>query len=166
MTLALALWGAVLATIVFGWDIMKWRRNAARLRFIVRPDTYYHDSTAVAIPGADTSGGELLPSVHVELANIGTYPTTILNVWWEQKMDAGGTFGSSGSIVAPHFGKTLPYMISVGDVWSCRIDQQSLIRNKWKAPVQIFIAVSHLEKPLVKNVVFKKGEQMGENSPI
>ena len=163
-TLILALWGAVLATIVFAWDIVKWRRNVARLRFIVRPNTYYHDSKTVPIPGDPSGGAEVQPSVHIELANIGTYPTTILSIWSEQKMDSGGTFGSSGSVFTVHFGKSLPYMIGVGDIWSCRADQAAL--RQGKAPVQIFISVSHRVKPLVKEVIFKEGEQSGEQIAI
>ena len=163
VTLILALWGEVLATIVFAWDIIKWRRNIARLRFIVRPDTFYDDSKAIPIPGDPNGGSELQPSIHIELANVGTYPTTILKVWSEQKMDGGGTMGSSGAIFTPHFGKSVPYMIGVGDIWSCRADQAAL-KHKGKAPVQIFISVSHLAKPLVKDVIFKsRGTNGGTN---
>jgi len=160
ITLILALWGAVLATVVFAWDIVKWRRNAARLKFMVRADTYYHDSKAVPILGDPNGAAELQPSIHIELANIGIYPTTILSVWAEQKLDIGGTFSSSGSVFQVHFGKNLPYMIGVGDIWSCRVDQASL-RRQGKAPIQIFISVSHLAKPLVKEVIFKTGGIIG-----
>jgi hypothetical protein len=137
---------------------MKYRRNAARLRFIVRPNTYYGDSKIVPIPD-ESNAGEVMPSVHIELANVGTYPTTILNIWSEQKLDGGWSMGNSGTIFVPHSGKVLPYMIGVGDIWSCRADQAGLLTRPGKMPLQIFVAVSHLDKPLVKDVVFTRGEQ-------
>lgn len=156
-----AWWGAVLASIVFIWDIIKWWRNSTRLRFIVRPDTYYQDSETVPLPGEPKGGGWVKPSIHIELNNIGIYPTTILSVWAERKLDQGGTVGDSGPAFTMHFGKTLPYMIGVGDIWSCRIDQARLTKIASKAPLKIYVAVSHLEKPLVKNVVFTRGGTNG-----
>lgn len=162
ITLFLALWGAILATVVFGWDIVKWKRNTARLRFIVRPDTYYGDSEAVAVPGEPEGRKMLRPSIHIELNNVGAHPTTILNIWAERKMQNGGTVTDSGtSAIDIHYGKKLPYLLTVGDSFSCRFDQERLTRLDGSHPIKIFVAVSHLNKPLIKPVIFKDGGTKG-----
>ncbi|MDO8775667.1 MAG: hypothetical protein Q7K57_44600 [Burkholderiaceae bacterium] len=157
-----AWWGAILATIVFAWDIIKWWKNSTRVRFFVRPDTYYEDSETVPIPGGPQAG-EVLPSIHVELNNIGIYPTTVLKVWAERKTDQGGRILDTGPAIKVHFGKKLPYLMTVGDLWSCRIDQGRMTRIESKAPIRVFVAVSHQVKPLVKSVVFRKrGNRWGQ----
>lgn len=150
-----AWWGAILATFAIFWDVIKWRRTAPRLRHIIRPNTLYPDSKEIS--KKDTKEGisevTVKPSIHIELANIGMVPTTIISIIAKRPLEQGGCAECSGSAYfLEHFGKKLPYMIGVGDMWSCRLDQNSVANLPSKDPVEIHISVSHLKKPLVFKV--------------
>ena len=107
-----AWWGAVLASVVFIWDIIKWRRNSPRLRLIVRPNIIYPDSKKIQV-GDDDRGNKqatIKPSIHIEVVNVGLVPTTITSVSAKRSMEKGYSM-QSGPTFQPHFGKELPYMI-------------------------------------------------------
>lgn len=149
-----AWWGAVLATVVFAWDIIKWRRDRPRVRVTVKQNVFYDDSERVPLPD-DGDGGTrctLKPSFHIELRNIGTQPTTLLDISSERK-DGKTSSGYASIAFREHFGKRLPYMLTPGDIWSCRIDQATLLNLPGATPIEIHFAMSHLAKPLVKKLM-------------
>lgn len=149
-----AWWGAILATSIFVWDIVKWRKHGPKLRLSVRPNSIYLDSK-VYEGEQDENGvteGYLKSYIHIEIVNTGTLPTTIMNISSSQKMDNGGTLGTSLVGFQVHFGKALPYLITPGDIWSCRLEQRDQLNNRSKSPLEICVDVSHLLKPLIKEV--------------
>lgn len=149
-----AWWGALLATIVFIWDIVKWLKTGPRLRLNVRANSFYQDSEQISVKDDREGNKEFLlkPSIHIELINVGSQPTTIMSISSKRQTGSGGVSGYDGSQFREHFGKKLPYMLKPGDIWSCRVDQAIVMNLPGKAPIEICIAVSHLKKPLTRKV--------------
>ncbi|WP_157214682.1 hypothetical protein [Polaromonas sp. CF318] len=148
-----AWWGAVIATTVLTWDVVKWLRSGARLRMKVKPNSHYHDSEVVPLKNApDGACGRVKESIHIELANVGALPTTIMNISARRAIP-GGWVGNDSSAFTVHWGKELPYMISPGDIWSCRGDQEKLFKLPGTAPLEIIVMVSHLKKPMIEKIV-------------
>lgn len=149
-----AWWGAIIATIVLIWDIVKWLRNAAILRFVVRPNAYYSDSEIIPVENsADGATGLVKEYIHIELTNIGTLPTTVMYIAARRQW-RGGEVGNDGSAFKEHYGKTLPYVLRPGEVWSCRADQKKLKGLHGDRPLEIVIGVSRQAKPLIRQVNF------------
>src|SRR5947207_1951208 len=69
-TEVVAWWGAVLSTVVFAWDVYKWRRTGPKVRTSARTNM-----KTLNIPQYD---GQTL--FVIEVANDGDRPTTITNV--------------------------------------------------------------------------------------
>ena len=65
-----AWWGAILSTIVFAWDIVKWRLSGPRLRFTVSGNM-----KTINIPEYE---GKTL--ISAEVINYGDQPTTVTNM--------------------------------------------------------------------------------------
>ena len=71
-TLLIALWGAIVATIVLIWDIYKWATDGPKLVLVVDP--------SVVFPrGADHPGGDL-PQIAVTVTNVGHGRTTLTDL--------------------------------------------------------------------------------------
>lgn len=152
-----AWWGAVVATAVLIWDIVKWLRSGARLRCTVKPNSHYQDSESVLIESTPHSArGVIKESIHIELVNLGELPTTIMSIRAERPLKNGGWVGNDGSAFTEHWNKRLPYKIDPGDIWSCRGDQEKLFGLPGDAPLEIKITVSHLAKPIVRKIPHAK----------
>jgi hypothetical protein len=96
--------------------------------------TYYEDDEHAKVeksPYGETK--TLLPYYHVEVINIGDRPTTIMGVsattetagLMERirppKRRFDGIAGIAGIAFRAHYGKKLPYVVTPGDAWSCRV---------------------------------------------
>ncbi len=136
-TEVVAWYGAVVATVVFVWDIWKWQRRQARLRVSIRGGVCYPDGGVSKVE--KTPYGEvqtLIPYYHIEVSNTGELPTTILDVQgttkrlglsdrirsWRHKYV--GVFGG-GRFVAHQ--KSLPHLLGPGEVWSCRVTEDDIL---------------------------------------
>jgi len=121
LTSAAAWYGAVLATLTFGFNIVKWMLERPRLRIRIVP-TCYADGEVLKVE--KTEHGEvttLADYYHVEIVNVGERATTIMGV--EAK---AGFSGYAGSAFLPHDDKKVPYAIGPGDVWSCRVRRDKI----------------------------------------
>ena len=146
-------WGAIVATILLIWDVIKWYRNTARVRVAVKVNAIYDDGEIIPLPGAiDGASGGLKEYIHVEIINVGTLPTTIMAIMAMKRFQSGEV-GQSGKAFKEHFGKSLPCVLKPGEVWSCRADQARLFGLPGDAPLKVVIDVSHKAKPIVKKVV-------------
>ena len=153
-TQILAWWGAVIATIVLAWDVIKWRRNAAIIRFVVIPNAWYPDSEVMSLVNSpDGASGTMKQYIHIELINMGTLPTTIMQIGARRRWKKG-EMGQDGSVFKEHYGTVLPYVLKPGEVWSCRGDQERLLTLHGDKPLEIVIRVSHRLKPMFKKVNF------------
>lgn len=165
VTLGIALWGAVLATLVAFWDFAKWMRSGARLRISVRPNVHYPDSPVVDEPSPQPGVlvKRLKPSFHIEIVNAGDLPTTLIAVeacytktgWlWKRQHDSFRL--SWGSDVIQAFrGNRPPVLLGPGELWSARIDQEMVLAARDNPGIRkldflIEVRASHCEKKIVK----------------
>jgi len=128
-----AWYGAVVATVVFLFDVWKWARHRAALRVTIRPNVCYHDGEVEKVEKTDHGEtGTLKIYFHIEVTNVGELPTTLMGVssttrfrgvferliaWRKKKLV--GEFANY--TFTAHYGKQPPFVIGPGEVWSCRI---------------------------------------------
>lgn len=157
-TVVVAWWGAITATLVLIWDIVKWIKSGPWLRVSVRPNTIYHDSARKLVKddGHGNREEQVSPSIHIEIINLGLQPTTILGISAERHLSIGGSAGYDGSRFQAHYDKQLPYLLGSGEVWSCRVDQDIMSRLPGEGPVRAYITVSHAKKPMIVDLLAEK----------
>lgn len=160
-----AWYGATVATVVFAFDVVKWRASRARLRVTVRRNVCYPDGEIIKVektPNGEV--GSLKQYYHVEIVNTGALSTTLLGVcattkprslleclvrWHRNIM---GEMSDDGRAFIAHYGKTVPYVLTAGDVWSCRVPQDRIEHMlSWGIP-KLEVTVSHLPRPLYLRV--------------
>ena len=133
-----AWWGAVVATLVLLWDVAKWFTSGPIIRQRIQLDAFYPDSKVLNVEKLENGESrELAAYCHIELVNTGTLPTTIMelsatHVRGKRKI---GRMSISSQRFIPHYGKTLPYVLRPGEVWSCRLEMSDLHKlAKWGRP--------------------------------
>jgi len=134
-----AWYGATVATVVLVWDIWKWSRRQARLRVQITDRVFYPDDPGPVLKTEKTANGEIKTYAgyyHVEVTNIGELPTTILSASattraagvldhlqaWRHSVV--GEFGTHAFM--PHRQETPPHTLGPGEVWSCRVQEDSI----------------------------------------
>jgi hypothetical protein len=115
LTEVAAWWGASVATIVFLWDIYKWRQSGARLRLTVSGNMEaYGDLAALVNPGQTI--------IIVEAVNVGSKKTTLTHLfasyyenWWQRLFRRK----SQTFVVTPdpHLAQALPFELEPGARW-------------------------------------------------
>jgi hypothetical protein len=145
-----AWWGAILASLVFLWDIVKWIKAGPVVRYRIVLDTVYPDSKVLKIEKIENGEkGELAPYCHIELVNIGTIPTTVMGMSASHKDKKNeGILGFTNQTFIPHYNKNLPYVLRPGEVWSCRLEMPDLYRLAKRGKPYIEISTSHKRKPI------------------
>ncbi len=146
-----AWWGAVVASMVLVWDVVKWARQGPKLRVEARANTYYEDgevlSTQVDVAGNSTS--LLAQYCHIEITNIGDSPTTILNVEAthasKSRNAAQMHMGSKGFKF--HNGAGLPQKLGPGDSMSARLDMRTVAQLSERGAPRLVIKASHARRP-------------------
>lgn len=120
----IAIYGAVVATFVFMWDVVKWASSGARLRTSANCHVVYHDSRVIKVSQTEYGESrELAEYCYIEVTNSGDQPATILSIEATHKVQRKeGQMSYGGVQFTPHFGKTLPHVIAPGEVWSARIE--------------------------------------------
>lgn len=129
--IAVAIYAAVLSTIVFLWDIAKWLREGPRLRFTAKKNTFYEDSPRVNIVKTEYGEqGDVVTYCHIEVSNVGNAPTTILNIeaTFKPRLFKKSKFKIFLSHIAfqPHGNRPLPATIAVGEIWSARVEMNRI----------------------------------------
>lgn len=147
----IAWWGAIVATSVLAWDILKWFKSGPRLRTRIVLNVHYDDGKVIATE--KTEAGEITTYeeyCHLELVNVGTMPTTVMSISATHKARNGGfRMGVSQQVFTEHFGKKLPHVLSPGEVWSCRLPMGRYTKLLEYGTPELHASVSHLAKPLV-----------------
>lgn len=146
-----AWWGAVVATLVFLWDVAKWFKSGPKIRQRIQLDTFYPDSKVLSVEKlGDAESKELAAYCHIELVNTGTLPTTIMGIMATHTCGGmNGQMSFDNQRFTPHYGKTLPYVLAPGEVWSCRIEMSDLHKLAERGRPYIEVTVSHKRKPVV-----------------
>ncbi|MDF1821045.1 MAG: hypothetical protein P1U64_05720 [Alcanivoracaceae bacterium] len=150
-TQIVAWWGAIVATLVLLWDVVKWLKFGPKIKKRVALNTGYFDGAVVSkekIENGEVTTREVY--CHVELVNVGTAPTTVMGISATHKPIKGkAQIGAACQAFEAHYGKHLPQVIAPGEVWSCRLPMSHYHSiHKHGAP-EIHVSLSHLAKPLV-----------------
>ncbi len=146
-----AWWGAVVATLVFLWDVAKWFKSGPKIRQRIQLNTFYPDSKVLSVEKLENGESkELAAYCHDELVNTGTLPTTIMGISATHTYDGKiGQISFDNQRFIPHYGKALPYVLPPGEVWSCRLEMADLHKlAEWGRPY-IEVTVSHKRSPVV-----------------
>lgn len=157
-TEVVAWWGAVIATVVFAWDIYKWKSAGAKLRMSV--------SSGMLMTGGksywNTESADKLHIV-VRLSNIGDRPTTITHLaflyfpTWFSRLR--GRPKHSFIAVNPNPGQPIPHEMKEGTIWIGTTDQTpdfEQYATEGHLIAQIFH--SHSTRPEQARVVITKKE--------
>lgn len=150
-TQVLAWWGAVLATVVFLWDVYKWRTTGPRIRMTVQAD--------IKILGDPELEGRTY--ILVQATNFGDRPTTLEQMsfawyanWWRyirRKPDAQFVIKNPGC------GRSFPYKLEVGERWDGMANQEGEAIELSKRGY-LFCSLSHAcsKRPVNKRILFSK----------
>ena len=130
LTNTVAWYAAVVATVVFVWDIVKWLRIRPRLRVNATCNVSYPDARVLDNKQLDGGGAAttLAEYCHVEVLNTGGQPTTLIDIQVTHipKRDRP-RIGSSSVAFALHAGsKPLPALLGPGEMWSARVEMGHL----------------------------------------
>jgi hypothetical protein len=116
-----AWWGAVIATLVFLWELFKWSRSGPRVVVSATPNM------------SEVSGGELHKerSIFVEAVNRGDQATVLTHLvgyvyrdWLHHLLRRKA---QPFAVVMNGMGPQLPYRLEPGARWTGGIDQQDLL---------------------------------------
>lgn len=150
-TQIVAWWGAIVATLVLLWDVMKWLQDGPRIRKRIALNVHYDDGKVTS--KEETENGLVTTYeeyCHIELINVGRMPTTVMGISATHKKKRNSfQFGTTQQAFTEHFGKKLPHVISPGEVWSCRLPMSHYHSiSKYGRP-EIHVNLSHLKSPLI-----------------
>jgi hypothetical protein len=131
-----AWWGAVLATIVFFWDVYRWARSGARLVVTATPNMQQ------VVPGVGLS-----PDLHVNtlVRNVGDASTTITHVMGYVFQPGWLGFGRqrvAAFAIAPGPTNVYPHVLEAGSTWNAWVPQSELERVLAKGPI-VCVGVQH-----------------------
>jgi hypothetical protein len=147
-----AWYAAAVATVVLGWDIVKWFRAEPRLRVTARCNVCYADSAVVE--KKQLEGGQevemLADYCHVEVVNIGGRPTTLIQIEATNKLRPGGfqVFATSPAFVTHAGNERLPARLGPGEMWSARLDMRQLDSIRRHGLPVIRVRASYKAKPV------------------
>jgi hypothetical protein len=154
----IATYAAIVATLVFFWDIAKWYRTGARFRVVARCHTFYGDSRVLKTTTTeDGEIQELAEYCHIEVTNTGDQPATILSIEATHKTKSNqGAMFCGGPQFTPHFGKPLPQVVAPGEVWSARIEMDSIYKLAKRGRPEIQLSTSMSIHPKKVKIDIKK----------
>lgn len=145
-----AWWGAVVATLVLLWDIVKWQVAGPKVRGTVKVGVCYADSEIISTKhtsnGTETS---LQNYCHIEVVNVGTQPTTLLGIEATHKKSRKYRINITSEAFKGHFGKTLPLVLSPGELWSGRLSIEHYESLSQHGAPEIHLNLSHRKSPQV-----------------
>jgi hypothetical protein len=143
-------WGAVLATIAFGWNVYNSLTNAPKFKIKLRPDTTYPDARVISAEVTECGESkELATYCHIEITNVGKLPATVTNIQATHSSSANGRAFSSSQRFLSHSKENIPLFISPGQLWSCRLEMNDIYRLAERGKPEIHIEVSYKDKPIV-----------------
>lgn len=150
-----AWWGATVATVVFLWDIYKWRQSGARLRLVVSGNMEGYGHLA-ALLGPDQT------LIVVEAVNVGNKKTTITHMfayyyesWWRWLIRR-----RSRTLVVmpdPALAQPLPFELDPGARWLAATYQNKEVEEmSRKGYLYVGILHSVSRAPVFQRLVIPK----------
>ncbi len=150
-----AWWGAILATLVLIWDIIKWKTSGPNLKLSVLTDMIMATTdTGVAVPQSE-------PMIAFEVVNRGTLPATITQVyfwhknWWQRLLRIKPQVAHVVHKPEHFLDFRLPYPLEPGKIWQGRA-----IQNEYQSMLEqgyLYACVLHSgrKKPVSTRVKMK-----------
>ena len=136
----IAAWiGAVVAILVFCWEVYKELKSGARLGVKVRPNMRYFDGKSLSSD----------PHIAVTIVNKGNLPTTltllIVYMYSNHVMKILNKPAMNGAVVLQRAGSPqMPHVLQPGRIWYGEIDQQQILKFKEEYDAKLlYIAVAH-----------------------
>ena len=141
-----AWWGALVATAVLVFEVIKWRKSRAAVHVTAKPN--------MQLVGSGVMGAE--KHILITATNRGGQPTTITHVivaqypHWMARIR--GKPDMWGAIPDPRPGR-LPHVLAPGEMWTGLVDQSDLAA-KSKPGGLLYCGVNHalVEKPILVRV--------------
>ena len=138
-----AWWGAVVATAIFIWDVIKWIKSGPRIVFTA--------SANMLIIGDPIREGKTY--VSVKATNIGTQATTLSNLgmlFYKSKWNRLNSKQDKAMIITnPGIPHPIPHILEPGRVWDGLILQNEEVENMAKDGIlEAALYCSHARKPL------------------
>jgi len=156
-----AWWGAVVASIVFIWDVYKWMVQGPRLTVQVSPN--------MKVWGDPRREGKTWISVTV--ANIGDRATTIKGIGteyytsWFSRLSHRAT--SEGVFPNPNDNFPLPRVLNPGEEWTGLVPQHRLDKGidfeemSRSGHLIIWLSQSHKTRPVRRRLIIKQKAEKG-----
>ena len=145
-----AWWGAIVATLVLVWDIVKWRAAGPKIRGTVKVGVCYPDGEVISTKQTPNGTETNLQSYcHIEVVNIGTQPTTLIGIEATHKKSKKYRINVTSEAFKGHFGKNLPIVLSPGEVWSGRLSMEHYDGLSQHGSPEIHLNLSHRMRPQV-----------------
>jgi hypothetical protein len=142
-----AWWGAIVATAVLSWDVVKWIKAGPRLRVLTRVNVGYPDSRVVRTEQTEAGNVHHLATYcHIEVLNVGDRPTTIISIEATHALgtNKGRTYWTGGRFQL--FDRPLPTLLGPGEMWSARLEMEDLLQLAKRGRPMLRIRASHLRK--------------------
>lgn len=147
LTNFVAWWGALLSTVVFGWDVYKYVHAGPRLRLSVQS----------GMVGMNMPLYEGKTLILASVNNRGDRPTTITNLCCEylEKRRFHRKNRSGASIVGfPSLAQQLPFELKPSGTWSgIAIQDAETERRATEGEMYMLLFHSHSEKPVRQRVI-------------
>jgi len=148
-----AWWGAIMATVVFLWDIIKWLHLGPRVQM--------DSSTNMEFIGDSAKKGKKF--VTVKVTNNGTQATTLINLgmfyytnWFNRLINRQN---KSMIVMSPGASYPIPHALEPGKVWDGIIDQNEEIEKMGEEGVLEAVLFCSHSKALVKSrITFKHND--------
>jgi len=149
-----AWWGAIVATLVLLWDIVKWFTSGAKVKYRYACNIHYNDGRVISVEkiNEDHTVTEYAEYCHIELINNGTSPTTIMTILATHKYKKGMKLSMGKEGFVEHFGNKLPYVLRVGEIWSCRLEMKELEKLSKYGKPEVHVSLSHKDKPHIVKI--------------
>jgi hypothetical protein len=147
----IAIYAAIIATLVLIWDGIKWFATGPKLRISTRCHTAYSDSPVTKTEKVESGEVRYLAQYcHIEVVNVGDRPTTIISIEGTHKRKKGDLrMSCDGMLFGAHHGKQLPQVLGPGAMWSARFDMSHLYSLAAHGKPIIRIHASHKNSPVL-----------------
>lgn len=148
-----AVYAAIVATVVLIWDVVKWIRSGPVLKLECMPGRKI-------VGGGQSNRFSDKTITHIKVSNRGSKATTLNNVaviWYKNFWDRiRNKPAMQGLIPDPKLTQDFPYELAPGSEWSGAIDEGSLdkkIKESGIAICQLFHSFS--DKPVQTRILFQ-----------
>jgi hypothetical protein len=142
-----AWWGAGLASLVFAWDIYKWKTSGSRLDLRVSSNMQIAgEGPAVYVFVEVVNRGEKLTT----LTRLGSLPLCVEMAALCAKAKGCGDHS------APSGGASLPFELEPGKRWTAMIDQEELVSRSVGGEVFVMVAHSGHRREVTRRIAFDR----------